>query len=146
MIERVQVEIDYLSQPRATRSLPTPPHAVRTSHRLALLLQQSMHSSTAGGAGAGSVDPARWLLHRYRLLRAAVDRGLRGLLMVCVMLTTKLLEDVPKPLKLFIDLCPAITRDHYKALESAVLLVLDFDLVVPQVVVERKRDEIKQIF
>jgi hypothetical protein len=136
MLERIHLAVEFLSQPRTTQFLHHHRRS-REAHRLSMLTTTNLHTAD---------DPTRWLYTRYQWIRKAWEKRPLVLLMVCLMLTVKLFEDVPKNVKLFVSAFPSITQEMYVTMESAVLLLFDFDLVMPEAMVEKKRAEIMQIF
>ena len=86
-----------------------------------------------------SGEDVQWIQSALRALQRAYQSHLHVLLLVCVMLGVKMMDDWPRSQKIYLDVFPqAISLREWNLLERAVLIVLDFNLWVTPEAFERK--------
>lgn len=88
-----------------------------------------------------SAEDVQWIQTALRALKRAYQTQLHVLLLACVMVGVKMLDDWPRGQKIYLEVYPgAISLRDWNLLERAILIVLDFNLWVTPEAFERKSD------
>lgn len=92
-----------------------------------------------------SREDEQWSEAQIKKLEHAINQRMHVLLLTCIILAVKFLDDIPRGVKPFLKVFPEVNKREYLSLERGILLLLDFDLWIDLDEYETRLADIQQL-